>query len=62
MGGACGMCGRDEQYMKILERKPEGKGPQRGPRHRWKSNINMNPVYIICRGLDRINMAQDRNT
>jgi hypothetical protein len=54
--------GEKMNTCKILMAKPEGKGPLRGPRHRWKNNINMDLIYIICSGLDRINMAQDRNT
>ena len=40
---------------------PEGKGPLRGPGHRWKNNISMDLIYIMSSGLDRINMAQGRN-
>jgi hypothetical protein len=54
--------GQKRNTCKFLVGKPEGKGPLRGPRQSWKNNVNMDLTYIICGGLDRINMAQDRNT
>jgi len=43
--------GRKGVY-RVLARKPEGKIPLGGPRHRWEDNIKMNLQEVGC-GLDR---------
>jgi hypothetical protein len=40
--------------------KPEGKRPL-GPRHRCEDNIKMDLQVVGCRGMDWIELAQDRN-
>jgi hypothetical protein len=41
MGGACSTNGREEEYVQVMVRKPEGKRPLGRPRCRWVDNINM---------------------
>jgi len=41
--------------------KPEGKRPLGGPRHRWKNNIKMDLQEVGCGGVDRIELARDRD-
>jgi hypothetical protein len=47
---------------KIFIRQPEGKRPHRRPRcYRWGGNIGMYLREIGWEGVDRINLAQDRD-
>jgi len=41
--------------------KPEGKRPLGRSRHRWEGNIKMDHQAVGCGGMDRIDMAQDRD-
>jgi len=41
--------------------KPEGKSPFGGPRNRWEDNIKMDFQELGCRGVDWIELAQDRD-
>jgi hypothetical protein len=41
--------------------KPERKRPLGRPRHRWEDNIKMDLQEVGCRGMDWIEMAQDRD-
>ena len=41
--------------------KPEGKRPLGRPRRRWEDNIKMDLQEVGCWGIDRIELAQDRN-
>jgi len=41
--------------------KPEGKIPLGRPRFRWEDNIKMDFQEVGCRGLDWIELAQDRD-
>jgi hypothetical protein len=45
----------------ILVAKPKGKSPLGRPRRRWVDNIKMDLREIGCDGVDRIDMAQDRD-
>jgi hypothetical protein len=47
---------------RALVGKPEGRRTVGRPRRRWKDNIKMDLREIGCRGMDWINMAQDRDT
>ena len=40
--------------------KPEGKRPLWRPRRRWEDNITMDLQEVGCRGMDWIELAQDR--
>jgi len=46
---------------RVLVGKPEGKRPLGRPRHRWEDNIKMDLQEVGCRGMDWIELAQDRN-
>ena len=41
--------------------KPEGKRSLGRPRRRWEDNINMGLQEVGCGGMDRIELAQDRD-
>jgi hypothetical protein len=41
--------------------KPEGKSPTGRPRRRWEDNIKMYLQEMGCRGMDWIELAQDRD-
>jgi hypothetical protein len=45
----------------VLVGKPEGTRPLRRPRRRWEDNIKMDLQEVGCRGMDWIELAQDRN-
>jgi len=45
----------------VLMGKPEGKKPLGRPRRRWEDNIKMDVQEVGCRGMDWIELAQDRN-
>jgi len=61
MGGACIVCGGEERRMQGLVGKPEGKRPLGRPRHRCEDNITMDLQEVGCRGMDWIELAQDRD-
>jgi hypothetical protein len=41
--------------------KPEGKRPLGKPRHSWEKNIKMDLQEVGCGGMDRKELAQDRD-
>ena len=41
--------------------KPEGKRPLGRPKTRWEDNIKMDLQEVGCGGMDRIELAQDRD-
>jgi hypothetical protein len=41
--------------------KPEGKRPLRRPRRRWEDNIKMDVQEVGCRGMNWIELTQDRD-
>jgi hypothetical protein len=43
--------------LKIEEKRPLGT-----PRHRWEDNIKMDLQEVGCRGMDWIEMDQDRDS
>ena len=45
----------------FLVGKHEGKRPLGRPRHRWEDNIKMNLQEVVRRGMDWIELAQDRD-
>jgi len=47
--------------FRVLVGKPEGQRPLGRPRQRWKNNIKMDLQQVGCRGMDWIEMAQDRD-
>ena len=46
---------------RVLVGKPEGKRPFRRPRRRWEDNIKIDLQEVGCRGVDWIELAQDRD-
>jgi len=40
---------------------PEGKRPLVRPSHRWEDNIEMDLQEVVCRGMDWIELSQDRD-
>jgi len=46
---------------RVLVGKPEGKRPLQKPRHRWEENIMMDLQEVGCGGMNRIQLAQDRD-
>jgi hypothetical protein len=61
MGAACSTNGENRNAYRLLARKPEGKRPLGGPRHRWMSNIRMDFGEMGWGDADWIGLAQDRN-
>ena len=54
MGGSRGV-------YRVLVRKHEGKSPLGRPTHRWEDNIKIDLQQVGCKGMDWINLAQDRD-
>ena len=46
---------------RALAGKPEGKRPLGRPRRRWEDNIKTDLQEVGCRGMDWIDLAQDRD-
>jgi len=46
---------------RVLVGKPEEKRPLRRPRHRWEDNIKTDFQKVVCRGMEWIELAQDRD-
>jgi hypothetical protein len=46
---------------RVLVGKSDGKRPLGRPRHRWEDNIKVDLQEVGCRGMDWIELAQDRN-
>jgi hypothetical protein len=46
---------------RVLVEKPEGKRQIGRPRRRWEDNIKMDLQEIGCRGMDWIDLAEDRD-
>jgi len=60
MGGACSAYGGKERLYRMLVGKPEGKRPLGRPRRRWEDNIKLDLQEVGYRGIDWIELAQDR--
>jgi hypothetical protein len=52
--------GERRGIYRVLVGKPEGKGQSGRPRYRWEDNINMDLHEVGWRGIDGINLDQDR--
>jgi hypothetical protein len=53
--------GEGKGVYRVLVEVPEGKKPLGRPRRGWKDNIKMDLQKVGCRGMDWIELAQDRN-
>jgi hypothetical protein len=54
--------GENRGVYRVLVAKPEGKRPLGRPRRRWEDNIQVDLWEVGCRGMDWIELAQDRNS
>jgi len=61
VGGTCSTYGERRGVYRGLLGKPEGKRPLGRPRHRGEDNIKMELQEVGCRGMDWIDLAQDRD-
>ena len=61
MDGACSTYGARRGVYRVLVGKPEGKRPLGRPRRRWENNIKLDLQKVGCRGMDWIDLAQDRD-
>jgi hypothetical protein len=61
MGRPSSTSGAKRHAYGILVRKPERKRPVGRPRHRMADNIKMDLREIEWGGMDRIDLAQDRD-
>jgi hypothetical protein len=61
MGRTCSTYGAKRNVYRILVGKPEGKRRLGRPRRRWEGNIKMDLREIGWRGVDWIDLAQDRD-
>jgi hypothetical protein len=46
---------------RVLVGKPDGKRPLGRRRCRWKDNVKMDLQEVGCGGVDRIDLAEDRD-
>jgi hypothetical protein len=53
--------GERRGVYRVLVGKPEVKRPQGRPRCRWKDNNKMDHREVGCRGMDWIELAEDRD-
>jgi hypothetical protein len=61
MGGACSTNEGEEERVRLLVGKPEGRRSLGRPRRRWLDNTRMDLVEVGWDDLDRIGLAQDRD-
>jgi hypothetical protein len=52
--------GEGRAMYRVLVRKHEGKSPLGRLRRRWEDNIKIDNQEVGCRGMDWIELAQDR--
>ena len=53
--------GEERGVYRVLLGKPEGRRPLGRPRRRWVDNIRMDLQEVVCRFMDWIWLAQDRD-
>jgi hypothetical protein len=61
MGKACSTHRAKRNAYRILVEKPEGKRPLGKPKHKWEDTIAMDLRETGRGGMDKINLAQDRD-
>jgi len=61
MGGTCSTYGKRRGVYRFLMGKPEGRRPLGRPRRRCEDNIKMDVQEVGYRGMDWIELAQDRD-
>ena len=60
MVGHVARMGQRRGVFRVLVGKPDGKRPLGRPRSKWEDNIKKNLHGVGCVGMDRIELAQDR--
>jgi len=60
--GHVAIMGEERGVYRVLVGKPEGKRPLWTPRRRWVDNIRMDLQEVGCVHVDRIGLAQDRDS
>jgi len=58
MGGACSAYGERRGVYRVLVGKPKGNRQHGRPRHRWEDNIKPDLQYVVCGGMDWIEVGQ----
>ena len=53
--------GERRGLYRVLVGKPEGMRPLGRPNRRWKDNNKMDHQEVGCGGMDRIELAQDKD-
>jgi hypothetical protein len=53
--------GEGRGVYRVVVGKPEGTKPLQRPRSRWEYNIKMDLQEVVCRIMDWVGMAQDRD-
>jgi hypothetical protein len=53
--------GERRGVYRVMVGKREGKRPLGRPRRRWEDNVKMDLQEVVCRGLDWIELAEDRD-
>jgi hypothetical protein len=61
IGGACGTYGGRGEVHRVIVRKLEAKRPLGRSRRRWEDNIKMVLHELGWKGMDWIDLAQDRD-
>jgi hypothetical protein len=61
IGGACSAYGEGRGVYRVMVGKPEGKRPLGRPRRIWENNIKMDLHEVGLRGMDWIELAQNRD-
>jgi hypothetical protein len=61
MVGACSVYEGVSDVYRVLVSKPKGMRPLVRSRHRWEDNIWMDLKGVGCGGMDRIELALDRD-
>ena len=59
--GHAARLGEERGVYMVLVGKPIGKRPLGRPRCTWEDNIKMDLQEVRCGGMDRIELAQDRD-
>ena len=62
MGGACSAHGEGRRVYRVLVGIPGGKRPLGRPGRRWEDNIKLDLQEVGCGGMNRIDLAQDRDS
>jgi hypothetical protein len=61
MARACSSNGEKWYAYRMLFGKSEGKRPLERLRRRWVDNVKTDLRWIVCGGMDWIDLAEDRN-